>query len=550
MKRILLIEDDADQRRLRALLLESRGFQVQSASSPADALAALAAASNPPSCVLMDLRLPRAEDGRALIRTLHERFPALPVIVLTGSPGFESTPERALVREALRKPVRTERLLGALARMASFLLACLFPISAAAQSRSFPFALAAAAEVLAELELASPSSDWAVPGREAAVAAIGLEGETRHHVYVFGEKDSRRYSIFLGPLAPGTHVLTVSRDPALSAPGSDLLIGEARIRPVTPGDPLYEPVRHAPILFARPGLADRFSDALLLVYCTRGRDRSGPWLEYTAVFSNEDGGTSSRDLMARWGRTTDIEYVYRVWLDTQGRPARTLIQTREHQDVPYDGPWFGLHPMLVPVTDNNMVEPVGAPPPGPRFQLAPMLISLDHGSREIVMDQEPFTYEVACKEVAREQKIRPPGQWFDGEKIADPRRYFIAEFQTESRNAAVQLLYRFRGENLWHGSSLGIGRNFIERDGWVRTALELPEGRSAAEIGEFAFQCLSRRDLEKQPVPKDGACRVRALGRLFSTDARCRPAAPLPAPQVPAGGWHLRVGEMISFGKE
>ncbi len=550
MTRILLIEDDADQRRLRALLLESRGCQVLSASSPAEALDMLAAASAPPHCVLMDLRLPRAEDGRSLIRALHERFPSLPVIVLTGAGGFESAPERAFVHEVLRKPVRTERLLGALARLASLLLACLFSIPAAAQSRSFPFTLGAAAEVIAELDLASPSSDWAVPGRQAAVAAIGLEGETKHHVFVFGEKDSRRYRVFLGPLAPGPHTLTVSRDSTLSAPDSDLVIGGAAIRPVAPGDPLYEPVRHAPILFSRAGAADRFSDALLLVYCTQGRDKSGPWIEYTAVFSNEDGGTSTRDLMARWGRTTDIEYVYRVWLDPEGRPARTLIQTREHQDVPYDGPWFGLHPFLVPVTDNNMVEPASATPPGLRFQLVPVLVSLDTGSRETVMDQEPFTYEVACKEMAREAKIRAQGSWFDGEKIADPRRYFIAEFQTETRNAAVQLVYRFRGENLWRGSALGIGKNFIERDGWVRTAFELPEGRSAAEIGEFAFECLSRRDLEKQPVPKNGACIVRHLGRFFSVDPRCRPAASLSRAQPPAGGWRLHVGEMISIGRE
>ncbi len=550
MPRILLIEDDADQRRLRALLLESRGYQVQSASSAAEARDILAAADPPPNGVLMDLRLPRAEDGRRLIHELHERYPALPVIVLTGASGFESSPERALVRGVLRKPVRTERLLHALSQLASLLLACLFAMPAAAQQRGFPFTLHSAAEVAAELELSSPSSDWGAAGREAAVAAIGLDGETKHHVLVFAEKDSRRYAVFLGPLPPGPHTLTVERDPRHSARGSDLVIGEARIRPLSPDDPLYEPLRHAPVLFARADTIGRFSDALLVLYCTRGRDARGPWLEYTAIFSNEDGGTSTRDLMARWGRTTDIEYVYRVWLDAEGRPARTLIQTREHQDVPYDGPYFGLHPMLAPVTDNNMVEPVAADPPALRFQLAPVLADFSSGSRELVMDNEPFTYEIACKEIRREEKIRAPGAWFDGEKIADPRRYFTAEFQVETQNAAVQLLYRLRGENLWRGSALGIGKNFIERDGWVRTALELPEGRTPADIGEFAFECLSRRDLERQPVPKNGRCRIAGLGRFFPLDDRCRPAAPLALPQVPAGGWQLHVGEMISFRNE
>lgn len=547
MPRLLLIEDDPDQRRLRALLLASRGYQVESASSAAEALALLASADPPPDCVLMDLRLPRSEDGRHLIRALHEHYPALPVIVLTGAAGFESSPERALVREVLRKPVRTERLLNALSRLASLLFACLLALPAAAQQRSFPFTLESPAEVVAELELSSPSSDWAAAGREAAVASIGLDGETKYHVLVFAEKDSRRYSVFLGPLPPGRHTLSVGRDARHSAAGSDLVIGEARIRPLSPADPLYEPVRHAPVLFARADAAGRFSDALLLVYCTRGRDARGPWLEYTAVFSNEDGGTSTRDLMARWGRTTDIEYVYRVWLDSDGRPARTLIQTREHQDVPYDGPYFGLHPLLAPVTDNNMVEPVAADPPGLRFQLAPVLADLSNGSRELVMDAEPFTYEIACKELRREDKIRAPEKWFDAEKIADPRRYFVAEFQAETQNAAVQLLYRLRGENLWRGSALGIGKNFIERDGWVRAAAELPEGRTLADVGEFAFECLSRRDLERQPVPKNGRCRIARLGRFLTFDSRCRPVAFAGLPEIPKEGWQLHVGEMVSF---
>ena len=371
MPRLLLIEDDPDQRRLRALLLESRGYQVDCAGSAEEALEA--AAEQAPDAVLMDLRLPRAEDGRRLIRELHARHPGLPVAVLTGSAGFDGAPERALVREVLRKPVRAERLLSALQRLGPFLLACLLAAQAAAQARKFPFTLEAAAEVVAELELASPGSDWGAAGREAAVAAVGLDGETKHHVFVFGEKESRRYRVFLGPLAPGPHTLEVERDASRSAPGSGLEIGGARLHALREGDEEYEAVRHAPVLFARADTEGRFSDAPLLVYCTRGRDARGPWLEYTAVFSNEDGGTSARDLMARWGRTTDIEYVYRVWLDAAGRPARTLIQTREHQDAPYDGPYFGLHPLLEPVTGNNMVEPAGRESRGMRFQLAPVI---------------------------------------------------------------------------------------------------------------------------------------------------------------------------------
>ena len=36
------------------------------------------------------------------------------------------------------------------------------------------------------------------------------------------------------------------------------------------------------------------------------------------IWSNEDGGTNTPALMARWGRTTDIEWIYRVVLDRAG----------------------------------------------------------------------------------------------------------------------------------------------------------------------------------------------------------------------------------------
>lgn len=551
MPHVLLIEDDSAQRGLRALLLEPRGWRVTSAATAAEALTLLDDSRQAPDAVLMDLRLPTPEEGRRLIREIHRRRPSLPVIVLTGSPSaLEGAAERPLVREILRKPVRTEALLRTLSRLAALVVPLLVCLPAAAQSRVFPFVLDGAGEAVAELELASPASDWAQPGREAAVASLTVDGHSEQHVPVLAEKDSRRYRVFLGPLAPGRHELAVRRHPELSARESDLMIGDARIRLLEPGTEEEELVRHAPVLFSRQDTDGRFSDVPLIVYATRGRDQAGPWIEYSVIFSNEDGGTSTRDLMARWGRTTDIEFVYRVWPGPGGEPRRTRIQTREHQEAAYDGPYFGLHPLLEPVTGNNMVEPAAGSRGALRFQFAPVLADLSEGSRERMMDAEPFTYEIACKEMQREGKIRGANTWFDGEKIADPRRYFVMEFQTETRSAAVQLLYRLRGESLWRGSALGIGKNFIERGGWVRTAVELPEGRTAAGISEFAFECLSRRDLEKQPVPKDGFCRIARLGRAFSFSARCRPAGAIAVPQPPPDGWRLHVGEMVSFRSE
>ena len=72
----------------------------------------------------------------------------------------------------------------------------------------------------------------------------------------------------------------------------------------------------------------KFTDIPLVLYCERLSDNGVPFLQYTVIFSNEDGGTSTRGLMARWGRTTDIEFVYRVFLDASGNRKRAMIQGR------------------------------------------------------------------------------------------------------------------------------------------------------------------------------------------------------------------------------
>lgn len=546
MALILLVEDDPDQRLLRRMILERAGHAVNAAASPAEALAALQLGR--PACVLMDFRLPQPADGLALIREIRELHPDLPIVVLSGQPqDLDSAPEAAAVSATLAKPVRTENLLKTLARFAaSACVALLTVLPLPAQSREFSFDVPARSEVIAELRLASPGADWAVAGREAATATLTLDGAASQQVIVFGGPAERAYGVFLGSLEPGPHKLRVERDARLSASGAGLAIGPAQFESLRPGDARLQPVAHAPILLLREDTAGRFSDVPLLAYYTRGRDAAGPYIEYTVIFSNEDGGTSTRDLMARWGRATDIEYIYRVWLDERGRPAQTLIQTREHKDVPYEGRREGTHPVLVPVTDNNMVEPAQPGPAAMRFQLVPLPADIESGSREAVMDLNPVTYLVSAKELEREAKLRPPAV-FDGEKITDPRLYLVVEMKVSSEKAAAQVVVRRRDSRRWQGSALGLGKNFIERSGWVRTALELPPGTRLSDLAEIGVECLSRRDLERQPVAKNGRCRVEAFGKVFFLGRDYVPQAPMALPALPPGGWSLKAGEMEAF---
>jgi CheY-like chemotaxis protein len=261
----------------------------------------------------------------------------------------------------------------------------------------------------------------------------------------------------------------------------------------------------APILFARPDTAGGNSDEPLLMYCERKPAGTDTILEYTVIFSNEDGGTSTRALMARWGRATDIEHVYRVTLDRSGRVVSEIIQTRDHKDVAFTGSHEGRRPLLAVITRNNMVGPGSS---GRRFDLPAKLVDLSGASREQVMDDHPWIYRRMAEELASEGKLRPFGM-VDGEKISDPRNYLYLEAKISNRDARWAAAVRLEGSRIWRQSHLGRPDYAIERSGWVRTAIELPPGTRAESIAEIGFECLA----EGKAIA--GACRVDEVRKAF-----------------------------------
>jgi len=117
MPKVLVVEDDPVQLETRRLLLERSGFEVLCAPGVDDALAVLR--SETPASVVMDLRLPRTSDGRRLIRQIRKASKDIGIVVLSGYPeDLEDTPERGIVAQVLRKPVRTEMLVATLRKMA------------------------------------------------------------------------------------------------------------------------------------------------------------------------------------------------------------------------------------------------------------------------------------------------------------------------------------------------------------------------------------------------------------------------------------------------
>ncbi len=114
MTRVLLIDDDAEQLELRRLVLEQAGMEVHTAECPEAARRLFA--SDAPSHVVMDLRLPRVEDGLSLIRHLRSESPGVDIVVLSGFPAdLDRLPESRMVNTVMKKPVRSKRLIERLA---------------------------------------------------------------------------------------------------------------------------------------------------------------------------------------------------------------------------------------------------------------------------------------------------------------------------------------------------------------------------------------------------------------------------------------------------
>ncbi len=107
MPTVLLVEDEADQLQMRKLIFENSGFEVRAARSAAEALALAAGAD----VVVMDLRIPRLEDGLGLIACLRG---VTRIVVLTGD-GSQRTLDVDL---QLQKPCSSRVLLDAVARLA------------------------------------------------------------------------------------------------------------------------------------------------------------------------------------------------------------------------------------------------------------------------------------------------------------------------------------------------------------------------------------------------------------------------------------------------
>ena len=115
MPSLLIIDDEPNIRRMVGALLASEGFEVRDAHDGPSGLAR--ADELEPDLVLLDLMMPGTLDGMTVLERLRDRFPDLPVIMMSGRAGLADAVKATRLGAVnfLEKPLSPEGVLLAIA---------------------------------------------------------------------------------------------------------------------------------------------------------------------------------------------------------------------------------------------------------------------------------------------------------------------------------------------------------------------------------------------------------------------------------------------------
>ncbi|NHC46873.1 hypothetical protein [Motilibacter aurantiacus] len=354
-------------------------------------------------------------------------------------------------------------------------------------------------EAILTATVSAGNADWSVEGRESAVVAAYVDGRHVTDIVVPSNIPTLR-TFALGRLDKGDHELRLVFDERSPAGVPSVQMSRLRVDVSRENAPEHDVLKHAPILIGRalPALGSTWQNAttdtpLIAWHESRPATTAGHTVvEYSVVWSNEDGGTNSPALMARWGRTTDIEWFYRVELDEDGDrvPGTGVYQSAGHGTVEFTGQFEGDHPLIqVCTSNNNMCHEITTPADERmRFQLDTRQTRPADRSREHLMDTNPWTYQVMAKEMVREGQIEAPSDPATP-AVGDQRSYLWVE-TTQVTGAAqgagslpgLAIGVKLRGDATVYRSDHSVLGWTIARDVPAATTVELPVGTTADDV--------------------------------------------------------------------
>ncbi len=374
------------------------------------------------------------------------------------------------------------------------------------------------------LKASVKGASWQKAGAEAAVLTVFVDDEYNQDLILFQGEKIFEYRVLLGELNQSEHKITVVFNEARSAPNArSIKIESARAFPFENStanarttDLSYIAAINSPIIYARPDTIDKFSDIPLVTYYEVFPNGENNFkIRYTTIFSNEDGGTQTAALMARWGRATDIEWVYEIELKDD-KIVSEIYQGANHETKNFTGRRvFGSHPLVFNTTVNNNFADAGCS----KLRFAPLAVRADLSkkSRETVMDENGWTYRIMAQELVREGRVNTAK--LDANTIADPRDYIYAEIFSEPKNAAINVEAETSGDGKF-SSDAGIAALRVNRKGYVRIAMRLPRETFSDFPPSVIVGCYP---VSNDDSAQNGACQNTRLIKLMRLNENYQP---------------------------
>ena len=360
-------------------------------------------------------------------------------------------------------------------------------------------------EYLLYINLSSNTS-WEEENNESAVLTVFIDGIYNQDIIIYNGSEEHTYKQALGFLNTGEHSLQFYFDYNKSSSlASNIHIETITIINSNTLNIDEDVFKYSPILYGRNIFAwneSNHTDIPLLMYhdiqftieAEPGQEQiSTKRITYHIIFSNEDSrvGIGLSDMMLSWGRTTDIEWIYEVTLNQfNGEIIDEVFQAASHTTTEFNGQKLDTHPYLINATANCNFSDAGTS--DYIFFLSPEYYPNSNGTRENLMDQNPWTYKIMSQELINENKyeeIQDPTHW----EISDTRNYLYIEFSgwgpegnnisnvsTSFYNDCYIYSNNHNDENIEYSFDTGFGEN-------QRTAIELPENFNPQDLQYLYF---------------------------------------------------------------
>ncbi len=343
-------------------------------------------------------------------------------------------------------------------------------------------------ESFAELKLRTPSASWKQRGKESIVLTLSVDGKYHSDIVVYGGNEILPYTSMLGNVPPGRHALEISYAAQKSpVKNGEVIVLSISVTTIKPSDPMALMYKYSPIVYGRE--ESSHSDVPLILYCTPSQKGNTIHYEYTMVFSNEDGGTGTfvPALMAQFGRTTDIEWIYAFDVLAGGTIVNEKFQGGGHETSAFTGAREGSHPLLRVSTTNNNYSQTGAS--SFRFSPVPVLFDDSDKPREDVMDIFSWSYRIMAEEMFAEGKVEAAAN-AKSFALSDARNYLYVDYNIKNHKGKPSLSFQVQlKDGVWYSSDHHLNSLFfVAENGRGRAAIELPQGTTSQDIAAFAFQ--------------------------------------------------------------